>query len=284
MTERIKNWFKKEDKKKTYVADAPDFTALAYWVFVLSVGTFLIMRAALNQKVALPFLLMFPAMVGIFFILFILPVRLFNFIITEIVLRVYLFHTQKGTPEETIVVIGKNEYRRPSFWISPNYDTYLILIVKYLRLLGKPFSIYYDSSLENLDEIMANKKIKTVYLVGHGRRHGFVIDGKTVVDYCRYQGVKYKKDYVYQIHCNHGKGMSLVEYVVPKENQQGCLPEHGYMSNITVNQLFIDKIVQKQGYRKIKLFLVKGWYSFMTMLIPIIVFFAWSYIFSRMVA
>ncbi len=281
MIEKIKNWFKRE-KRKTYVAEPPDFTAFAYWVLIFSVGSYLTVKT-LNAKIALPFLLMFPAMIGIFFILFLLPVRLFSFIITEVFLRVYLFHTSKGVPQETVIVIGKNEYRRPSFWTSPNYDTDLILLVKYLRLLGKPFSIYYESSLEKLDEIMTNKKIRTVYLVGHGRRHGFVVDGKTVVDYCRYQGAKYRKDFVYQIHCNHGGGKSLVEYVVPRANQEGCLPEHGYMTNHTITQLFIDKIVEHQAYGKIKGLFVKGGYNLLAMFIPTIVLLGWYCIFIMMV-
>jgi hypothetical protein len=279
----IKKIFERKKKKKTYVADNTDWTALAYWIFIFSVGGYLILRSALNVKVALPILLGFPAMVGIIFILFFLPIKLFTFIINEITLKVHLYHIPKKIPSDTVIVIGKNEYRKPSFWTSPNYDMGLVLMVKYLRLMGRPFSIYHNTDIATLDKIMENKEIKTVYMVGHGRRHGFVMDKGTVVDYCRYNDPKFKKDYVYQIHCNHGKGTTLVEYVVPKENQAECMPEHGYMSNITVANMFIDKILQHQNYGKIKTRLMKLGYNFLILIIPILVIFSWGYIFSKMV-
>lgn len=283
MIEKLKNLFKKKEKKAKYVAELPDWTSMAYWALVYSLGLFFIVRAAANEKIAAPFLIMIPSLIGIFIILFLLPIRLLNFLVTEVVLRVHLFHIKKNIPLETVVVIGKNEYLKPSFWTAPNYDTDLMFIVKYLKLLGKPFSIYYDASIETIDEIMANKKIKTVFFVGHGRRHGFVIDKSTVLDYCRYASAKYKKNFVYQIHCNQGKGKSLVEYVVPKENQEVCLPQHGYMSNITVNQMFIDKIIDLKKIIGWKAKLLKVWYNLLATIIPVVILFGWGYLFLKMV-
>ncbi|MHA1829717.1 MAG: hypothetical protein ACTSX6_13845, partial [Candidatus Heimdallarchaeaceae archaeon] len=243
MKEKIRRLFRKDKKKGKYITESPDWIAFGYWILVYSLGIYFMLTIVTNKQIAAPFLLMIPAIIGVFYIFFILPIKALNFFITEAVLRIILFHIPKNKAAETAVIIGKNEYYRPSFWFAPNYDTDLLLIVKYLKLLGKPFSIYYDVSVKMIDKIMNNKKIKTVFFVGHGRRHGFAVDRNTVLDYCRYNDPKYKKDFIYQIHCNHGKGKSLVEYVVPKENWKECLPEHGYMSNITVNQMFIDKII-----------------------------------------
>jgi hypothetical protein len=271
-----------KDKKKTYVVNPPDLIAIAYWVLVFSLGPYLIIRVVLNEKIALPFLLMVPSAIGVFIILFFLPFRVITFFITEFFLRRRLSHTLKNVPAETVVVIGKNNYSKPSFWVSPNYDTDLLLIVKYLRMLGKPFSIYYDTSVETLDAIMANEKIRTVYLIGHGRRHGYAIDGNTVVDYCRYNNPKFKKDYVYQIHCNHGRGTSIVEYVVPNENQNECLPEHGYMSNLTITQMFIDKIIKHKNHGGIHAIFLRSWYTLSTLIIPALVFITWGFVLTRM--
>lgn len=280
---RISSKFKKKHQK-TYVADVPDWTALAYWILVFSFGAYFLVRTISDEKIALPILILFPSLIGIFVILFFLPIRFINFLITEIILRILLFHTPKGYPAETVVVIGKNEYFKPSFWYAPNYDTDLLLIIHYLKQLGKPFSMYYDISIETLDEIMANSDIRTVYFVGHGRRHGFMIDRKTVVDYCRYNDEKYKKDFVYQIHCNQGGGTSLVEYVVPNENQKECLPEHGYMTNITITQMFIDKIIKHKNYGKIKAQWMTTAYKMSTSLIFMIVFIGWGYIFMKIIS
>jgi len=282
MFSKIKKLFRK--KKKSYVAEAPDWNTYAYWVLIFSVGVYFIIRAISNKTVALPMLTALPSLIGIFLILFLLPVRAFTFLITEIVIRVRLFHIPQNIPVETVVVIGKNEYRKPSFWLAPNYDTDLLLLVRYLRLLGKPFSVYYNVSIEKLDEIMGNKDIRIVYLVGHGRRHSYCIDGKTSVDYCRYQDPKFSKDYVYQLHCNGGGGVSLIEYVVPKEHQEECLPEHGLMSNVTVNQMFIDKIIALKKFSPFVAKLVKLGYNLLTFTIPTLVFLGWGYLFFRMIA
>ena len=281
MFEKIKRWFKK-DKKKTYVVSSADWTGMAYWVLIVLLCGYFIMSALGNQKIALPFLLAIPSLIGIFFILFFLPVRAITFFITEAVLRIILFHTPKNTPAGTVIVIGKTDYFRPAFWTSPNYDTDLLLIVHYLKMLGKPFSIYYNASIETFDKIMENKKVHTVYVFGHGRRHGFAIDRNTVIDYCRYNDPKFKKDFVYQIHCNGGKGKSLVEYVVPQENQAECLPEHGLMTNLSIDQMFIDKIIKLKNYKGIHAFLINIVYGFLAALIPLAVFLLWGFIFLTM--
>lgn len=269
--------------KKTYAEEITDWTVIGYGVFFISLFIFFIITVIVNKKFALPYLLLFPSLMGVFVILFMLPVRGISFLITEIVLRVLLFHTPKNIPAETVIVIGKNEYLKPSFWIAPNYDTGLLTMVNYLRMRGKPFSIYYEASRKTLDDIMADEKIRTVLLVGHGRRHGFGIDKSTVVDYCSYSSPKYRKDFVYQIHCNQGKGTSLVEYVVPKENQQDCIPEHGYMTNLSINRMFVDKIIEFKQLTGIKAYLTKAGYTTIIMIIPMTVLLGWGYIFFRMV-
>ncbi|MHA1827136.1 MAG: hypothetical protein ACTSX6_00660, partial [Candidatus Heimdallarchaeaceae archaeon] len=74
-----------------------------------------------------------------------------------------------------------------------------------------------------------------------------------------------------------------VEYVVPKENWKECLPEHGYMSNITVNQMFIDKIIALKNYNGFKAKFSKIWYNILAFIIPAVVFLGWGYIFMRLI-
>jgi hypothetical protein len=280
----IKKLFPKKEKKKTYVAENPDWTTFGFWIVMLSFASYFIVRAVLNKTIALPFLMAFPALIGVFVILYMLPFRAITFAITLIVLGLHLRKIPRDQPLETVVIVGKNDYWRPSFWAAPNYDTDFLILIRYLKLKGSPFAIYENVTIEKFDEIMENTNIKTVYIVGHGRRHGYGLDSKIIVDYCRYKDdAKYRKDFVYQIHCNHGSGTSLVEYVVPREHQAGCLPEHGFMSNTTINQMFIDKIIAHQKYVGWKAKIVEWWYKAITAIIPLIVMFGWGYVFFKLV-
>ena len=47
---------------------------------------------------------------------------------------------------------------------------------------------------------------------------------------------KYSKDYVYQVHCGHGKGKHLSCYVIQKENEDKC-----FLPNKTIRTKDIDK-------------------------------------------
>ena len=135
--------------------------------------------------------------------------------------------------------------------------------------------------MKALDEIMSNKDIRTVYLVGHGRRHSSAIDSKTAVGYCRYDSPEFKKNFVYQLHCNHGDGRSLVEYVVPRNNWKECLPGHGYMNTITVTKMFVDKIIEHKGYKGLRKYIVSFIYLF---LVPLFALFLWIFIFLKLVS
>lgn len=280
--EKIKKIFKNKNKSY-YIQNVPDWGSWGYWIFIISLFIYFIVRSFSNPRFATPFLFMIPAIIGIFVIFFFVPVRILTFWITELVLFLHLRNVSKSKVESTVIIIGKNEYLKPSFWLNPNYDIDLLFIKKYLRMKKEMFSVFKDVSLTQLDEIMKNKNIRIIYLVGHGRRHGFVLNTKTVVDYCRYNNKKFEKEFVYQIHCNQWGGKSLVEYVVTKENRDICKPDHGYMSTTTINQMFIDKIIQLGNYGKYKAFFLRVAYNLLTITIPLTVFILWGYIFVRLI-
>ena len=270
-------------KKKSYIAKKTDLILIAYLILFYSIAFFFIAKTVIGGKSALPFLFIIPALTGIFVFYLLLPIRLLNFVINQPILFFYLRKIKKNIPSKTVIVTGKSEYKSPSFWFSPNYDLGLIFLIKYLKLKDEDFSIYMDVDLKTLDEIMSNNDINTVYLVGHGRRHGFGINSNTIVDYCRYNDARYKKHYVYQIHCNHQKGTSLVEYVVDEKNRKECLPPHGYFSNLTINQMFIDKIIDYKNYGKFLSFIVKIWYNFLFLVVPYSTLLIWILIFNKII-
>lgn len=271
------------DKKKSYTTKKPDFISMAYLFLLISIALFIVVKISTDSKFALPVLFMIPTFVGVFVFYILLPIRLLNFVISQIIIFFYLRKIKKSTSSKTVVVTGKSEYRSPSFWFSPNYGLELIFLLEYLKLKDEDFSIYKNVDLETLDAIMSNKNISTVYLFGHGRTHGFAIDSNTVVDYCRYNDPRYEKQYVYQIHCNPQKGTSLVEYVVDEKNKNECLPEHGYLSNFGISQMFIDKIIAYKNYGKFLSFIVNIWYNFLALTVPLFTLIIWMLIFTKII-
>lgn len=271
-----------DNKKKSYTTKRPNLISIAYIILFYLISLAFAYRSLTDGKSVLPILLFIPALIGIFFFYFFLPIRLLNFILSRTIILFYLRKIKKNVPSNIVIVTGKSEYKSPSFWFSPNYDLDIVYLVKYLKLKNEEFSIYENVDIDTLDKIMYNKNIKTIYLVGHGRRHGFAIDSNTVVDYCRYNDPKYKKDYVYQIHCNPQKGTSLVEYIVDEKNRKECLPEHGYISNFGINQMFIDKIIECNNYGKFG-FIVNIWYKFLSLVVPLFAFVIWIVVFTKII-
>src|SRR3989344_7703137 len=105
-------------KKKSYVAQNPEWTTAGYWILLGSIFLYLAVRFLFNKVAALPFLLILPMMIGTFAIFFVLPIRTLSFFITEAILRINLFHIKKNIPEETVIVIGRSEFKKPSFWLA----------------------------------------------------------------------------------------------------------------------------------------------------------------------
>ncbi|MDD3976470.1 MAG: hypothetical protein WCY27_04085 [archaeon] len=263
------------DNKKSYVQKKIDYVSLILSGILYSIGLSLLMRIICKlfnfnnfELSYIPLSILF-----LFFVIIIVVLisKLFNFWLVELIIYFKLKSIKINKPANTVIIIGQINFNKISYWITPNYDLDLLLIINYLRLKNTDFSIYRNVTVNILDAIMLNRKIKNVYLLGHGMRHGFKIDSDIILNYCRYDNTKYKKDYVYQIHCNNGYGKSLVEYVVPKKNQKDCLPEHGYMSNITIQHMFMDKIIDIEENHKSKILL-----KFKYILLP---YFLWIFSF-----
>lgn len=291
MTEKISDYWLKllrllkltDNKKKCYTMKKLDFIMIAYLLLFYSIVMFIGVKTLTNSKFAFPVLFFVPTLIAIVVFYIVLPIRLLNFIISQVILFFYLRNIKNNIPSGTVIVTGKSEYKSPSFWFNPNYDLDLIFLLEYLKLKKEDFSIYKNVDIETLDKIMSDNNIRTVYIVGHGRRHGFVIDANTTVDYCRYNDPRYKKNFVYQIHCNSQKGTSLVEYVVDEKNRKECLPEHGYISSLTINQMFIDKIIEYKNYGKFFRKIAEIWYNFLPFLVLYFALLLWILIFTKII-
>ena len=268
--------FSKKKKKKTYTSQKEDYIKYALIILIFSLTSYFFMKHLIGPTNALPFLLSFPLVVAIFFFYLFLPIRILAFPLNLILVHIFLRNYSKNKPSDVVVILGKNDYKSPSFWISPNYGTELLILIEYLEYSKKNFSIYQNIDIKKLDQIMENNKIKTLYFFGHGSRHSFKLNAKERVHYCRYSDNKFNKDFVYQIHCNHGGGKSLAEYVVSEENKPQCLPEYGYMSNQTIANMFQDKIKSIKSKNKIQQILDTLKYRFILNLPLLLSFFLWG--------
>lgn len=91
----------------------------------------------------------------------------------------------------------------------------LDIIVLFVEgFFGKvPYRIYECSSMEQFEELYYNTTIKWLWILGHGDRGGLCYGVCDEDHYIRYSDLNPEpsKLFIAQLHCNSGKGRSLVE-------------------------------------------------------------------------
>jgi len=125
-----------------------------------------------------------------------------------------------GNPKVAII-LGKDT------WKGCAISTYLGIdyLLKYLKLKYKKISFYLTPSKREFNDLIRNKKIRVLYLIGHGSSRGFELNKKEGVSYSDYRNSKIVKDEIHLYHCGHGDGKTLINYLVKKENRKKC---HSY--------------------------------------------------------
>lgn len=164
---------------------------------------------------------------------------LLNTLIIKIILRKF----NKNIPSETVVILGHPDRTKLEGWIKPDaiYDELKDLLV-YLKKKGSIFSFYTKATLEDVEKIMKDSSIKEVYFFGHGTSHMFQLTNDVYVYYCDFNEKQFSKDFVHQIHCGTKDGKSLIDYVVPKENQEKCFLIRKPINGITIRNEFKKRI------------------------------------------
>ncbi|GEM_PF-4937770 len=268
---------KNNDKKRYYIGNSVEdvLIMLCFALIILWIIYLLILNVPLENIIILPFLLA-SIIVGLLIYL-ILPFVILSNVIFFIILKIYLkYLTIKkelkfNIPQPAVIVLGKSSYFSPKYWISPDYTIELAYLIYYLRATGEKFSIYKDIDKNVFDKIMENRSISIIYLLGHGSRHSFKLNKDDIIYYCEYSNKrKFKKEYIYQFHCNHGTGKSLVEYVVPQKRWNECNPHYGYMYFITILDVIIDKLLNYRKYKGRKKTLMKLIYGLPIFLIYVL--------------
>lgn len=180
-----------------------------------------------------------------FLLFFLSPITAILFPIQSCLLREYLKNFKQNVPAEVVVVLGQSDWFKLKAWIKHNFlKSEIESLVKYLKAKKQEFSFYPNASFKDVEEIMSDKSIKEVYFFGHGTSHVFQLNTDDFLYYCNFNDYqKYGKEFVHQIHCGTSDGKSLVDYVVPKENQSKC-----FLFRKSIN--FFD--IKKEFERKTK--------------------------------
>ena len=147
---------------------------------------------------------------------------------------------QKEKPHVGIIVIEYHKYFGKEYFYGLGID----LLIKHFR--GKtPYTIYPCATRECVVGVIKNKNVKSVWIFGHGDHGGIrynisdrILDYKELVDTFP---KNFKKESVYQMHCNHENYPSLVH----------LLSEDRGFANNTTNTLFktrtfVRKILTEQ--------------------------------------
>ncbi len=169
-------------------------------------------------------------------------IAVFTFFEVLIIER-YIKSFQQNVPAEVVIILGHSNWLKLEAWIKPNASLDDIkLLVKYLELKKQGFSFYPDANTSEVESIMANEKVKEVYFMGHGASHTFQLNTDEILYYCDFAGAKYEKEFVHQVHCGTQDGKSLIDYVVPERNRNGCFLIRKSINSFRIQKEFKQKI------------------------------------------
>ena len=136
-----------------------------------------------------------------------------------------IFRTTNSKTPEVAVVVSYQDLRRIKGWTQPSNSP---KVIKYLEKLfkkeKKTYAFYRGITYKKFKNIMANKKIKEIYLLGHGDNCAFELgtDIEAVYFSDFDDAQKYGKGRIHHLHCGLKGGKSLVDYLVKKENRKHC--------------------------------------------------------------
>ena len=177
-----------------------------------------------------------------FIYILIAPIMAILGLINTFAIRMVLKKFNKNIPSETVIILGHPDRTKLEGWIKPDliYDELKDLLA-YLKKKGSIFSFYTNATLEDVEKIMKDNSIKEVYFWGHGTSHMFQLTNGVCLYYCDFNDKQFSKEFIHQVHCGTKDGKSLIDYVVPKENQDKC-----FLIRKTINSLTISNELKKK--------------------------------------
>ena len=122
-------------------------------------------------------------------------------------------HSEYGEKKNYVAVIIANNY------FPENVHNFSLMaiknLVKYLNKNKKNYRVYNKVTSNKLKEILKGKEAKSIFIFGHGERHGIRVGKNEVMYYCDVPKSP-KKHLIAQFHCNHYSGKSFSDYNKPK--------------------------------------------------------------------
>jgi hypothetical protein len=101
------------------------------------------------------------------------------------------------------------ESLKREFFISDSIS----LLVENLRKYNQPYKIYHCYTLDDFISAYQDPRVNKIWIIGHGARKGVNI-GDSFLEYSNLPHTL-PKEFIAQLHCNHGGGSSLLEINKP---------------------------------------------------------------------
>ena len=117
----------------------------------------------------------------------------------------------QSNKEHTAIILANNYFPEKFTLYLDGID----LLIKCLKTKKESYKVYKEVTGNDFKEIVRNQKVKSLYIFGHGCKHGIKLGRNDFVYYCELQDAP-KKDFIAQLHCNHQGGFSLADYLAKK--------------------------------------------------------------------
>lgn len=162
---------------------------------------------------------------------FLFPVALFSWRKRNYVKK----NLKNGSGENHIAIIIANNYF-PENIAGFSFGA-VVKLIKHLKKEGKNYRVYNKITSNQLRKVINDKNVSSVFLFGHGEKHGIKVKRNEVVYYCEFSNHP-KKHLIAQFHCNHLKGKPLSEYGEEK-------PVYSFVTDRIQNSNQIEKQVKE---------------------------------------
>jgi hypothetical protein len=113
------------------------------------------------------------------------------------------------------------------FKLIPIHANGLFFLIKHMEKKKVAYKIFNRADIATFKDIIYDNNCYGMYILGHGMRYGLIISKNEIINYQNFANAP-KKEFIVQLHCNHGYGKSLVDYLATDKKKS-------YAGNTTRN-------------------------------------------------
>lgn len=136
----------------------------------------------------------------------------------------------KKKGEKYVAVVLTNKSFKDKLFIYPSGIKLLLMYIKKNKI---PYILMKKFDIKKFRELIYDEKCYGLYIIGHGCRHGLKIDKNEMLYYCSFKDAP-KKEFVVQLHCNHGGGESLADAIALNKNKSHVMDKKRYTWTVRV--------------------------------------------------